>query len=453
MADDNKLTGLSLTSGGIPYPVAQPMQMGNPLAQIQQLQGLDLQNQQLQQGQASLGENRINAVKNMLGTLVTKQDLSIDDVNSRLDDLGRNRVLPPQEVASIKGMWSQFANNPAALQAKVKQVYLETLAHDSRMGMGFGTTVPVSSPAGTNFFSANPMQPGVLRNPAAGNAPTTFVPAGTSPGERTAPHQAIAPGGGVINTTVGQNAAAAGMNPVTGAPLAGTFGQPGGSPQGYAGPNPQQLGSNIKAYTDDMLAAQPMAQTIRDSSIALQLADKLGTTGTGPGTGVINDVRASMESLGITAPNDIVSMRNELDKYLAKNITGSPMAQRSDMGTLAQKLAEPNTATQTNKATRDLLKSKIAQFSMDIATPYAHDIQSDPYGYLGHKGKFTQSQDQGAYAIAQGLVAPQEAAKKINEMRNLPADNAQRKKFFDSLTNAKKAGLWNLPGATSAPGQ
>lgn len=179
MADDNKLTGINLSSGGIPYPAAQPMQMANPLAQIQALQGLDLQQQQLQQGQANLGENRIGAVKNMIGTLLTKPDLSIDDVNSRLDDMGRNKVIPPQEVATIKSQWAPLANDPAALRAKVKQVYLEVQAHGPRMELGFGQQISrdAGPGAGTQYGTYMPDRPGQVNMPGAVHDPSgTSVP-------------------------------------------------------------------------------------------------------------------------------------------------------------------------------------------------------------------------------------------------------------------------------------
>jgi hypothetical protein len=440
MADDfiNQLTGGVKSADTSMYPRFQPMPQANPLAQIAQVQQLDLQNQALQQGQATLGLQRVGAVNSMLGTLITKPDLSYDDVTSKLDDMVRNRIIPSNEKPAIL---QHLSSDPEQLRAQLKNSYIQTLDHASKMGMGFGQPGSIGTGGGTQFFSSNPMTPGVVQrgsyvqhtlSPEAASSPTT-IPGQAGETSTMTRQQFAGPSG------TGQGG------------LAGAFKPPPSQPAMPGVPGPGAMfGPSLDAYNTDLRSSSDLAKTIRTSGQALQLADALGTTGTGPGTKPFNDAKAFLESVGITAPNDRVTMRNELDKYLQQTINNSPLAQRSDLGAISTKLGTPNTTEQTNAATRALLRTGIAQAGMDVAVPHAYDWQGNNgsvAGYLKHKGSFTQGQDQQAYALAQGLMQPTEAKALLDKMNALPAGNAQKQKFFESLANAKKAGLVNLPNA------
>ncbi len=452
----------ALFGGGasIPYPTYQPPT--NPLTQMQSgigvmqgLQGLQGQQIQQQQQQLELGQKRMSLVHDQLGSIAALPAPTIDDVKQVASTLYRAGIPQDQIMQAL----STVPRDPQAIKAWARQHQAGISDAALRLGLGGGVPVQFNQGGATLFGTRDLAEPGKVTLPGATTSTGgTSIPMTNTPEFKSQPETTTDQFGNVTQTTRGGALAAKGFSPETGRPLGNAFGKPAATsqPQGLPGMG-AGFEPNFKAYNEDVAAAQPLARVIRDSSLALNLAEKLGTTGTGPGTKIISDVRAAMESLGITAPNDLVSMRNELDKYLARNIVNSPLSARSDMGTIATKLSEPNTETQTNKATRDLLKSKIAQTGMDIATPYAYNgaqYGGTINGYLTHKGQFTQSQDQQAYALAQGLMPQDQAKSLLDKMYALPADSAAKKKFFDSLANAKKAGLYNLPGATTnAQGQ
>ncbi len=452
----------ALFGGGasIPYPTYQPPT--NPLTQMQSgigvmqgLQGLQGQQIQQQQQQLELGQKRMFMVHDQLGAIAALENPTIDDVKQAASTLYRAGIPQDQITQALQTV----PRDPQAIKAWAQQHMAGIADFQQRMGLGSEVPVQLNQGGKVLFGTRSLQQPGKVTLPGATQSVGgTSIPMTNTPEFLGTPEEVRDQFGNVTQTTRGGALAAKGFSPATSQPFQNAFGKPAATsqPQGLPGMG-AGFEPNFKAYNEDVAAAQPLARVVRDSSLALNLAERLGTTGTGPGTKVINDVRATMESLGITAPNDLVSMRNELDKYLARGITNSPMAQRSDMATIATKLSEPNTETQTNQATRDLLKSKIAQTGMDIATPYAYNgtqYGGTINGYLTHKGQFTQSQDQQAYALAQGLMPQDQAKSLLDKMFALPADSAAKKKFFDSLANAKKAGLYNLPGATTnAQGQ
>jgi hypothetical protein len=188
---ENQLTGVSGPDTSM-YPKFQPMpQAPNPLAQIQQLQQLDLQNQQLQQGQANLGMQRVGAVNSMLGTLITKPDLSYDDVTSKLDDMVRNRIIPPNEKPAIL---QHLSSDPDQLRAQLKNSYIQTLDHASKMGMAFGQPIEFRQGDTTQFGTRSVTAPGQVTLPESIPDPRgrgTSIPMTLTPGENIASQPAI----------------------------------------------------------------------------------------------------------------------------------------------------------------------------------------------------------------------------------------------------------------------
>jgi hypothetical protein len=441
MAENNLVGGINQLAGA-QYPSFQPMQQPNPLTQVQPMLDVARSAQALQQQQFELGKQRALFVQDRLGSLATDPDLSIEKAQTMVADMVRNNIIPASEAPQIL---QHFPSDPQQLRKSIQQSYATTLDHVNKMNYVYGQPVSANTGGAIQFGVADQRNPGQPRFAGGTTLPNTM-----SPGEAATPETMVDAAGNKRQMTRGQALVEKGVNPQ--APqLAGAFRQPAApGQQGVAAPG-ATFGPSLEAYNTDMRASSDLAKTIRTSGQALQLADALGTTGTGPGTKPFNDAKAFLESVGITAPNDAVSMRNELDKYLQQTVNNSPLAQRSDMGTLATKLGTPNTTEQTNAATRQLLRTGIAQAGMDAAVPHAYDWHGNGgsvAGYIQHKGGFTQNQDQQAYALAQGLMKPDEAKTLLDKMNALPNSSAQKQKFFTSLANAKKAGLVNLPNAS-----
>jgi hypothetical protein len=200
MAEENRLTSPDTSM----YPRFQPMpQAPNPLTQIGQMQQLDLQNQALQQGQATLGMQRIGAVNNMLGTLITKPDLSISDVTSKLDDMVRNKIIPQNEAPAIMQHLAPVANDREALRGMLKNSYIQTLDHASKMGMAFGAPISQEKGGATLYGSRNVMSPGQVTLPGGQqSASGTVIPATPDPTEMRPGPVVRGAGGAPVQTSL-----------------------------------------------------------------------------------------------------------------------------------------------------------------------------------------------------------------------------------------------------------
>lgn len=441
MAENNLIGGVN-SIGGANYPTFQPMPQPGGMGQLNDMLSLARNAQGLQQQQFELGKNRALFVADRLGSLYTKPDLSIKDAQDMVGDMVRNQIIPASEAPEIL---QHFPQDPVQLRAAIKQSRASALDHINAMNLAFG--------APGEQHLGDVVQP-TMRDVTSGVVRPTGpnFTMGTTPGEKLAPQTVVDASGTPTQTTAAGAAAAKGFNVRTGQPLAGAFRQPG-QVQGIEAPA-AGFEKSVEAYHQDLAAAPAIARTIRDSSLALNLIDQLGPTDTGPITGDIARFKSALTSLGITPTDDKVAMRQELDKYLARNIVNSPLANRSDLGTLATKAAQPNTDTQTYKATHELLKSNIAQAGMDIAPPFAYDRNAPENkgslaNYNFHRGGFVQNQDQRAYAIMQGTMSPDDARALIAQIKKLPANSAERQRFESSLRNAQKAGVARLPGLTS----
>jgi hypothetical protein len=216
---ENQLTGVSSPDTSM-YPRFQPMpQAPNPLAQIQQMQQLDLQSQALQQGQATLGLQRVTAVNSMLGTLITKPDLSYDDVTSKLDDMVRNRIIPPNEKPAIL---QHLSSDPDQLRAQLKNSYIQTLDHASKMGMAFGQPIEFRQGDTTQFGTRSVTAPGQVTLPdARQSAQGTSIPMTLTPGEKIASQPAIINGVPSAIPNVSRFTRTGGVLPTPAAPQAG----------------------------------------------------------------------------------------------------------------------------------------------------------------------------------------------------------------------------------------
>jgi hypothetical protein len=190
MAENNLVGGINQLPGA-QYPSFQPMQQPNPLAQVGPMLDIARSAQALQQQDAALGQTRIAAVKNMLGTLITKPDLQFSDVTDRLTDLVRNNVIPVQEMPAIL---SNMPQDSAGLRAKIKQVYAETLDHSNRMQLGFGAQTAINTGGATQFGRTDPMNPGQPQFAGGTTLPNTMSPGITEgPPARDRTTGAVAP--------------------------------------------------------------------------------------------------------------------------------------------------------------------------------------------------------------------------------------------------------------------
>lgn len=420
------------------------MPQANPLAQIDQLQRLDLQNQALQQGQATLGLQRVNAVNNMLGTLITKPDLSVSDVTNQLDTMVRNKIISPNEPAAIMQHLQPFANDPEGLRGALKNSYLQSLDHASKMQMGFGQQTVYDNGVARRYGVTNVMDPGRPQF-AGGTVQPNFspmnVPNASSGATDIVPAAKFGQDIGAFNGAVTRGRP---QQPQPGAAPGGGSAQPGyGAVPGV----PPQLGVDREAYNQDLAASKNLMTSIQPLKQALPLAERLIT---GPGTKTINDVRSFLITQGVIKPDQKVDERHELDKYLAQTVAASPLASRSDMGTIVSQASNPNTVSQTTPATIALIRNAIAQANLQAASPYAFQGKPDsaggtsPLGYQQHRGAFIQQQDVDAYKL--DTMHTDDARALVQKYAAMDRSDPRRVRFFNSLTNADKAKVISAPG-------
>lgn len=435
-----------LTGGGINtnmYQLPPPVPQTNPLTGIMQATQAAQAATALQQQQFNLGKAKFDFLMNSFGSIAAMENPSFDHVANIAANGVRTGVLTPEDVANTLPQWggldSAQIKRKAADQLQLGASYAEKMAAaygNTRLIDNGNTIVPVKESVRTGGLT-----------PSSGAIPRALSPEGAS-----TPTPVTDANGNTTTMTRSQFAGPTGTGQ-GGFAGAITRGQPrqtqparpdasgGGTQQpvapGVPGPG-ASFGPGLDALNKDYVAANEGMKSIQPLLRALPLAEKLGTTGTGPGTKAWNDAKAFLVSNGFIKPDANVDIRNELDKYLSQAVAKSPLAGRSDMGTLVSQASNPNTTSQTNAATIELIRNGIAQARMDAASSLAYGDQN-PSGYLKHKAGFAQSQDPQAYRL--DMMLAEERAALVRKMADLPSTDPKRKQFFESLKAAKTVGV------------
>lgn len=338
--DNNKLVGILSQDPAAAYNLPQVIQGINTQKQQQQT---------LQTGQLDQSLKAQSGLRQGLGSLLTKPDLSAQDVQGfATTQLQAGAITPQVYQAEIQSM----PQDPQQLRSWVQQHYMSALSGETQLHAMLPQYAQVSTGPATVAVNQNPL--------AAGGGVGTVgytVQNGLSPSDAATPVTVNANGQPTM-ITKGQFAGAQGQPPLP----------QGGVPQGAAGavpagqpPIPGQLpGGGFSAapplgaqgIADDAAKrygtlqqaasqAKPLMQTYDLAAQALQ-----GTIA-GKGAGAALNVPALLNTFGIQAGSDSVKNNQLLANYLnsaADQAASSLGLSGSDSRLAAAKAGQPDAA-------------------------------------------------------------------------------------------------------------
>jgi hypothetical protein len=197
----------------------------------------------------------------------------------------------------------------------------------------------------------------------------------------------------------------------------------------------EQFGQDVareRNYQADIL---PLEKA-RDALISL------GTTGTGPGTEQLNEVKSFLTSMGIVGPDEDVKNFDEARKYLVQYARGA-----GDTGTndkLAAAFAGNPSLGISNAASVDVVKTAISLRRLQNAQVRAFSSsQQSPADYSKWSTEFNATQDPVAYGFDM-----MDGAQRLKYFKGLSGE--EKNKFLTSLKTAQQLGVIAPPSAAPA---
>lgn len=196
-------------------------------------------------------------------------------------------------------------------------------------------------------------------------------------------------------------------------------------------------GKNLAA---DLDASKNYQRTVYPLEKAIPALEKLGTTGTGPGTSEINNVKSFLLSMGVPGVNvEKIKNYDEANKYLVDFVNQTGNSGTNDK--LAAAFSGNPSTKISNAAAQDVAKAALALQKMQraqLSMFQKSGLPDDQYS------KFTSSNalklDPRAFGI--DYMKPEQVKKMLESMKGDKNDiKSERGKFFYSLREAHDAGL------------
>lgn len=223
-----------------------------------------------------------------------------------------------------------------------------------------------------------------------------------------------------------------------------TYGVPRGGPAAAA-PGAAEAQREVGAISGKNLAADLDAsknyqRTVFPLEKAIPALEKLGTTGTGPGTSEINNVKSFLLSMGVPGVNvEKIKNYDEANKYLVDFVNQTGNSGTNDK--LAAAFSGNPSTKISNAAAQDVAKAALALQKMQraqLSMFQKSGLPDDQYS------KFTSSNalklDPRAFGI--DYMKPEQVKKMLESMKGDKDDiKSERGKFFYSLREAHDAGL------------
>lgn len=241
--------------------------------------------------------------------------------------------------------------------------------------------------------------------------------------------------------------------PVTdqGAPTTASVGQlnQGGAPAGGApvqtalppgvGEAQQAVGeASGRQLAGDLVASNNFRRSIYPLEQAIPALEQLGTTGTGPGTDQLNQVKSFLQSLGLPG-FDQTKIKNydEANKYLTDFVNQTGNSGTNDK--LAAAFAGNPSTKISNAAAVDVAKSALALRRMQQAQVLQFQASGLPEAqYSKWASSWQNRQDPRAYGFDQ--MSPETQQKLVGSLKG-----PERQKFLESLQVADQNGVINRP--------
>jgi hypothetical protein len=442
------------------YPKANPI---NPLeiaGQAAQYRNLLIQNQRqqvgLSQDKINLAHQQYGQLSQFLGSLAQDPRMATNQGPALLHQATQQAVQQGWITPDIANV--ELANMPTD-PTQIPQ-YLQSL--NTRVQDAAGQFAKIYGEPST-INNGNTIVP-VTASPLTGiRRIGADIPVQTSPSERLT----LVPGtnaqGQPTVTPAGVIAQQAGMNPLTGVPATAPN-QPVNQlqpyPQGQAPVPAAQGGSVVTGVSPGALEANKATGTASGQQLAADTAQEanfqsdilplqkardalisLGTTGTGPGTEQINEIKSFAQSMGLGTlagiDPDKIKNFDEAKKYLTQYASQAGSPNTNDK--LAAAFAGNPSVGISNAASVDVLKTAMSLRRMQNAKVRAFQASGEqPSVYNQWAAKFNSSQDPVAYGF--DMMSPDQRKKYVSGL-----SPAERQKFVGSLQTATQLGLVTPP--------
>jgi hypothetical protein len=437
------------------YTQAQP----NALLDTAQ-QAMGVRNAQLAnaQGHLDLVKNQVGYLVDGFSALASKPDLSPQDFVDFGQRALQEGIISPDiykaELANVQAA----GTDPQALRGLATNYGLRALDAGQRFSAQYGSPsvidtgnalVPVtSSPlTGVNQMGA-PIQKTLSPSELSGEA-TVGVNSLNQPIISTKYNQLRTLG---ANPLTGQPESAP-VNALTAAsPQAGSAVATNGA-QGIAtapAPGAAEAQTAVAKESGDQYAGDlRQAANFQQATLPLQKAipalETLGTTGTGPGTDQINQIKSFAQSMGLGTlagidPDQIKSF-DEAKKYLTQYVNQTGNTGTNDK--LAAAFAGNPSLEISNAAATDVAKTALSLARLQNAQVRLFGQSGQPESqYSQYAKSFNADQDPRAYGL--DLMGPAQRAALISSLKG-----PEKAKFVSSLRNAMSLGLVTPPGGAS----
>lgn len=432
----------------------------NTLSTIQSIRNAREQNKLLQleqqrqgigvtQDQVNLAHQRYGILSGALGTLAQDPRIATPMgpqlLQQTTQQLVKTGIISP-EIANAE--LSNAPQDPSQLPQYLQTLNTRVLDAQGKFGQIYGTPATISNGSQTLPITMSPIS-GV--RPIGAPVQQTLSPetrADLVTIKNAQGQDVLVPKANLLS--------AAGVNPMTAQPRSNmlaapqeatqTFSQPGqqngggvvaSPPAGEIEAQTRQAAASADKYSADQQREANFAQDMLPLNKAFEGMKALGTTGTGPGTETLNDVKSFLVSQGVIGPDEDVKNFDEVRKY-----TTQLARQSGDTGSdnrLAASFAGNPSVNISNAAAQDVLKSAIALRKLQNAQVQAFSSSGlSPSQYQKWAVQFAKSQDPVAYGF--DLMEP---AQRVAYFQRL--SGADRTKFLSSLKTATSLGLVNQP--------
>lgn len=452
------------------YPKANQNSIVEMLGQVQNLKNAQETNkllqQQQQQGQISIDQSKINLahdqygkLSSFLGSLAQDPRVSTPEGHQILLDATQQAVKQGWITPDIANV--EIANMPTD-PAQIPQ-YLQTLNTRVLDAQGKFTEIYGAPQMITNGSQTVPASVSPITGIRPIGAPITQT---LTPQDRGTLVETTDEQGRTVLRPKGNLLSAAGMDPMTAQPQQQNRLVPAAMPveRGPAlappsAPNPaggvvtSPPAGQIEAQTHTAAAgAEKFGQDVaRESNYQADILPlekardaliSLGTTGTGPGTEQINEVKSFLTSMGIIGPDEDVKNFDEARKYLVQYARGA-----GDTGTndkLAAAFAGNPSLGISNAASVDVVKTAISLRRLQNAQVRAFSASGQsPAGYSKWSTEFNATQDPVAYGFDM-----MDGAQRLKYFKGLSAE--EKNKFLTSLKTAQQLGVIAPPSVAPA---
>jgi hypothetical protein len=363
----------------------------------------------------SAGQN--NLVMNSLAGLAAKPDLSYGDVQNFVATTARNTGIP----SSVLNGWAQsLPRDPTALRHSL--VTIGTVAAGTPGMLGRVTGAPNAEGAPTEISPAQAAfagtSPSAVRTDAQGNA--------------------LGPNGQPTNAPVSLNRQGQGTNPSQLTPV-----QPG--VQTGVSPGQNEAQRNVGAASGAQLASDltdsaNFKRSVYPLEQAIPALERLGTSGTGPGSDTFNNVKSFIQTLGLPGVDaGKIKDYDEANKYLTDFVNQNGNTATNDK--LAAAFAGNPSTKISNAASIDVAKSALALRYMKQAQVLEFQKTGLPESqYTKWSSNWVNQQDPRGYGYA--LMTPDAQQKLIGNLKG-----PDRTRFLSSLQAADRNGVIAPPQA------